>query len=245
MTEQRNGNVAVSAETAIPVDWEDLATWVSNLDIGRRDRLADALRHAATAQRHGYVVDTVREVLAREEPGRPAVAVVFTTMEWDNGYFLTGTGRVLFADGSADDVEFDDIDEVFTDEIGVVGSSFGLGVDVRTGEVVTDDYVDNVYEQLGYVTAIAEAVAAAIRRQISASARRLASRHPERRGEAAAVRRLRVSVDGTRVVIDGVTNPDLHRFAVTALNTARTTVGSRSTMVGPLHDNQVTYWVTV
>lgn len=245
MTGQRHGSVDVSAETTTRVGWENLTAWVSDLDSGQRDRLADALRHAVTAQRYRDMLDIVREVLAREEPDRPAVAVVFTTMEWDNGYFLTATGRVLFDGGSVDDVEFDDIDELFTDEIGVVWSSFGLGVDVRTGEVDTDDYVDNLFEQLGYVTAIAEAVAAAVRRQISASARRLARTDPERRGEAESLRALRVSVGGTRVVIAGVTNPDLHHFVVAALNTARNAVGSRSTMVGPLHDNQVVYLVTM
>jgi hypothetical protein len=245
MTGQRTGTVDVSAETTTPVDWENLTVWVSGLDSGQRDRLADALRHAATAQRYQDMVDTVREVLAREEPGRAAVAVVFTAMEWDNGFFLTATGRVLFGDGSVDEVEFDDIDEVFTDEFGVVGSSFGLGVDVRTGEVDTDDYVDNLYEQLGYLTAIANAVAEALRRQISASARRLARTDPERRDAAASVRGLRVSVSGTRVVITGVTNPDLQRFVLTALNTARNVAGSRSTMVGPLEQDQLVYWVTV
>jgi hypothetical protein len=244
MMGQRNGTVDVSAETTTPVDWENLTAWTSNLDSGQRDRLADALRHATTAQRYQEIVDTVREVLAREEPERPAVAVVFTTMDWDNGYFLTATGRVLFADGSVDEVEFDDIDEVFTDEIGVVGSSFGLGVDVRTGEVDTDDYADNLYEHLGYVAAIANAVAEALRRQISASARRLARTDPEHRDEATSVRGLRVSVSGTRVVITGVTNPDLQRFVLTALNTARKAVGSRSTMVGPLEQDQLVYWVT-
>lgn len=234
----------MNTELAARVDWANLAAWVSGLDSGLRDRLSDALRHEETAQRYREIVGTVREVLAREQPDRPAVAVVFTTMEWDNGFFLTATGRVLFADGSTDDVEFDDIDEVFTDEFGVVGSSFGLGVHVRTGEVDTDDYVDNLYEHLGYVTAIAEAVAEALRRQISASARRLATTDPERRGEATSVRGLRVSVSGTRVVITGVTNPDLQRFVLTALNTARKTVGSRSTMVGPREQDQLVYWVT-
>lgn len=244
MTGQRHGSMDVSTDRTSPVDWTNLDTWMSGLDSCQRDRLADALRRAATAQRYHDIVHTVREVLAREEPDRPALAVVFTTMEWDNGYFLTATGRVLFADGSVDDVEFDHLDEVFTDEFGVVGSSFGLGVVVRTGEVHTDDYVDHLYERLGYVTAVAEAVAAALRKRISASARRLPRTDPERRGEAKSLRGLRVSVGGTRVVTTGVTNPTVHRFVVTALNTVRQAVGSRSTMIGPLEQNQVVYWVT-
>jgi hypothetical protein len=222
MTGQRSGTMGVGAELTAQVDWENLSVWVSGLDSGLRDRLMDALRHAETVQRYREIVDTVRDVLAREEPDRPAVAAVFTTAEWDNGYFLTATGRVLFDDGSADDVEFDHIDEVFT-----------------------DDYVDNLFEHLGYVTAIAEAVAGAVSRQISVSTRRLTRTVPERRDEAQSLRALRVSVSGAQVIITGITNQDLHCFVVTALNIARNIVGSRSSLVGPLQNNQLTYWVTV
>ena len=59
-------------------------------------------------------------------------------------YFLTGTGTVVFADGSTDEPEFDDIDETFTDEIGACEPDFGLSVNQRTDDVDTDDYADNL-----------------------------------------------------------------------------------------------------
>jgi hypothetical protein len=94
------------------------------------------------------MLDTVREILAREQLDRTVLGVVFTTDAWDNGSFLAATGTVVFADGSTDEVEFDDLDHVFTDAIGVRGPDFGLSVNLRTGEVDTDDYADNLYPRL-------------------------------------------------------------------------------------------------
>jgi hypothetical protein len=130
------------------VDWSDLSGWVAALDPARRDQLAEALRDAERADSEQVMLDTVREVLAREQLDRSVLGVVFTTDGWDNGFFLSATGTVVFADGSTDEVEFDDLDHVFTDAIGVRGPEFGLSVNIGTGEVDTDDYADNLYPRL-------------------------------------------------------------------------------------------------
>jgi hypothetical protein len=130
------------------VDWTDLYGWVATLDSARRDQLAEALRDAEHADYEQVMIDTVREILAREQLDHTAVGVVFTTDAWDNGFFLSATGTVVFASGTTDEVEFDDLDHVFTDAIGVRGPDFGLSVNIRTGEVDTDDYADNLYPRL-------------------------------------------------------------------------------------------------
>lgn len=137
------------------INWDDLAGSVSQLDTGRRMQLADALRQLQSADHDRAIVGTVREVLAQEQPDREAVAVVFSTSGWDNRYFLESSGLVLYADTSTDDIDIDDIDfgdiaEVFTDEFGMRGPQFGLAVNLRTGDVDTDDYIDNLYDAHGY-----------------------------------------------------------------------------------------------
>jgi hypothetical protein len=69
-----------------------------------------------------------------------AVGVVFTTTEFDNGYFLSPYGTVLYTDGSTHEVDFADIDEYFTEEYGSRGTTFTLAVDLRTDTMEPDDY---------------------------------------------------------------------------------------------------------
>lgn len=138
----------MSEITSLPVvDWDDLTGWVTRIGPTRRDQLADALRARRSAEHERIIVETVREVLTREDC-RDVLGVVFTPQSWDNGYFLSSTGTVVFADGSIQDLDFGDIDDTFTDEIGVCGPDFALSVNPRTGAVDTDDYADNLYAWL-------------------------------------------------------------------------------------------------
>lgn len=141
------------------VEWDDLSGWVTGLGDTQRSRLKDALceadaasRQAESAERWRSFVDTVRAVVAREAPDDAAVAVVFASTEWNEGFFVGSSGYVLFADGSTDDIDFGDdgVDDIFREEIGVVGRKFGLSVNLRTGAVDTDDDINDLYDTHGY-----------------------------------------------------------------------------------------------
>lgn len=112
------------------------AASVAALSDAERVRLAEALRAADSAANQEVILGAVRGKLAELTP---AVGVLFTAMEWDNGYFLDDTGVVLFADNTTADIEFG-IGDVLTDEYGSVGAGFTLAVDLRSGELDADTY---------------------------------------------------------------------------------------------------------
>lgn len=119
-----------------------LAASVAKLDSSMRHRLRRALRDTESAENDAAILATICEVLAEYAPDNPALGVVFTTMEFENGYYLTPSGDVLFADGTTDNVDFDDIEDALTEEHGCRGPSYTLTVDLRTGEMEGDDYAD-------------------------------------------------------------------------------------------------------
>lgn len=123
-------------------DHATLAASVARLDDGFRTRLARALHEVSSADNEARILRTVREVLAREYPGRPAVGVLFTVneTEYDDGYFLTSEGLVLFTKGSVETVTFDYINETFNEEYGRAHQDFTLAVDLRTGRLNTWDH---------------------------------------------------------------------------------------------------------
>lgn len=148
----------MSSDTASSVvDWGDVEGWVSRLDNNARSRLQEALRHAENAVRHKEstarwesLVDTVRAGVASWAPDDEAVAVVFATTEWDEGFFVGSPGFVLFADGSTEDMEVDGVDEFSRIEIGVVGRKFGLSVDLCTGAIDQCQSIEVLYDRHGY-----------------------------------------------------------------------------------------------
>lgn len=133
------------------IDWDDLPTWLATLDDTHRSQLVHAVLAMETASGHHAIVETVREVLERDEPDRQAVAVVFDKRtKCTFGTFLQSTGTVLFADGTVDELRFDWIKETFNDLFGAVGDSFGVSVDLRTGSVEYNDFAGHLYPKLGY-----------------------------------------------------------------------------------------------
>jgi hypothetical protein len=142
------------AATAVTIDLTSdttAAASVAALDMASRVRLYAALRDVDSTEAARTILSTIRDVLAREAPGQVAIGVVFDTMEYDNGHFLTDTGLVLFADGTTEQITFDSLDsDVFTDEYGCVGKDFVLTVDLRRGELDTDDnFHASVHERFG------------------------------------------------------------------------------------------------
>jgi hypothetical protein len=80
------------------------------------------------------------------------LAVIFHTMECDNGHFLTGTtAAVYFANGDHVPVDFhgSGVDELLTAMYGARGATAALGLDLRDGTLEFDDYADNVPDLLG------------------------------------------------------------------------------------------------
>lgn len=132
------------------INWDNVGGWVAGLTDDQRDRLRRSIERIDSASTDETILSSVRERLAEFGDDNPAVCVVFDTTEWDNGYFLTSEGFVLFADGTTDHLDFDDIDAHFTDEFGTRGPSFGLAVDLRRNKLDPDDYVDTLYKQYGY-----------------------------------------------------------------------------------------------
>lgn len=127
---------------------------VDELDDGVRDRIRDALRDYASAENGRTIMATIREVLAREAPEQTVVGVVFETMEFDNGYFVSTFGDALFTDGTTEHIDFRELDETFSDEFGARGSDFTVTVDLRPGTregIDTDDYGGrrDIFERFG------------------------------------------------------------------------------------------------
>ncbi|KAA2250708.1 hypothetical protein F0L68_38790 [Solihabitans fulvus] len=120
------------------------AAGLRELDARQRDLLLRAVRDLVSSDNDSDIVDRVRTVLAEEFPpgeGTPTpVGVVFGSTEWDNGFFPSESGKVLFSDGSvSSSVDFGSVvEESLTEEFGCVGRRFTVTVDLRSGEVDPD-----------------------------------------------------------------------------------------------------------
>lgn len=113
---------------------------LANLTAEQRQGLRRDLRRADTRTAEAAMLAKIRETVAAACPDEEVAGVVFTTMEFDNGYFLSDiTAEVYFADGSSWGVEFD-IADLLTAEYGACGVKAALMVDLRTGTFTFDDY---------------------------------------------------------------------------------------------------------
>lgn len=159
--------------TTVTLDLTNVTTTTASLsllDPGQRERVLHVVRELVSADNDTAIMANIRETIAHEYPwidasgqrrvrpdgtdhlaGAPnPVGVVFSTMDFDNGNFLTENGQVLFDNGDVDDLEFAGIDDLFTEEFGACGSNFTLGVDLRTGEMDGDDYAEeNIHLRFG------------------------------------------------------------------------------------------------
>lgn len=129
--------------------WNDrdaVRSLLSTLDSREREVLRYALIDAASVDNQATILETIRVTLAEHEP---AIGVVFASLEYDDGCYLTECGTVLFTDGTTGELDFDFINETFTEEYGRVGSYFTLAVDLRTGTLDTADHsMASIWERL-------------------------------------------------------------------------------------------------
>ncbi len=115
---------------------------------GALDTVLPVMRGHITA----HPVDGLDSAHQRELGRRRPRWVIFHTMEWDNGSFLTSSdATVYFPNGDNAPVDFHGcgVDDLLTDMYGARGSMAALGVDLRDGTLEFDDYADNVPDLLG------------------------------------------------------------------------------------------------
>jgi hypothetical protein len=73
--------------------------------------------------------------MARSQP----VGVLFRTSEYDDGYFLSGTGEILDDQGHTVDWQFpSEVEDYLTEMFGTVGPDFVVTIDLRTGILESD-----------------------------------------------------------------------------------------------------------
>lgn len=118
-----------------------LAASVRDLDAGVRYLIMRALIDAQSADNATTLRDQLRDTLTEEYPGREAVAVLFRTTQYDNGYFLNNmSANVLFTDGTIAEVDFDaNVEETLTDEFGIRGPEYSMVVNLATADIDEED----------------------------------------------------------------------------------------------------------
>jgi hypothetical protein len=128
---------------------EALADALRQLDDSLRNAIAHTLREIENEGNEALILDTVREVLARDLPGRHAAGVLFSSSLSQCGYFyyLDITAQVLCDDGTIVDVDFDDLDNAL-EEQSEVGVNSTVLVDLRNGTVSFNDYVPDLHQEL-------------------------------------------------------------------------------------------------
>ena len=154
-----DGAIAEALDQAWPMMRGHItAHTVDGLDAATRDELLHLLQPAHDADQAEVLITEVRNHLAahrRDLDGRPPRWVIFHTMEWDNGSFLTGSAAtVYFEDGSNLPFDFHGsaVDDLLTDRYGARGPSAALGVDLHEAKLEFDDYGDNLPHTLGIPT---------------------------------------------------------------------------------------------
>lgn len=91
---------------------------------------------------HEAFVAEVRAALESDQV-KEAVRVVFSTTEWDNGYFFATDATAHFPDGTTEGLSLDSLESSLTDvgsEFGSLGASAELMVDLLAGTVEVDTY---------------------------------------------------------------------------------------------------------
>jgi hypothetical protein len=123
-----------------------LAAAIAQLDEQTRTRLATALRDYQDGANDRDLIAAVRDALAADHTfDQPVIGVLFDTMEYDNGYFLTENATALFADGTVDILDLgSDVDDALTKTFGCVGQKFTVAVDLRDDSIDDDDYASEM-----------------------------------------------------------------------------------------------------
>lgn len=129
---------------------ETYAAEIVKLTSAQRKIVSDALRQADAAESDLNLIALVRADLRKTfgKRAKEATAVVFHTMEYDNGHFINDFGTVYFSDGTKDDLELGEDGNPLLNVGGACGSDAALGVDLRTGKVEFHAYSHTVYKTL-------------------------------------------------------------------------------------------------
>jgi hypothetical protein len=113
----------------------ELSEKISNaLDTGE---LLDALREAASVRNSSELLSEVLSVLAEPDhdhlyTNASPTKVVFSTYDYDNGFFLHDDGVVHYADGETQQIEFGNmINELLTEGYGTVGPDATLTIHLQ------------------------------------------------------------------------------------------------------------------
>lgn len=104
-----------------------IAASVATLGPAARHKIAQALRAAQAADNDASILNAIRQTLTQDTPALPAIGVLFSTAEWENGHYLDNNATALFSDGTTEGIEFD-----ISDDYGPVRANFILAVDLRT-----------------------------------------------------------------------------------------------------------------
>ncbi|GLY54867.1 hypothetical protein [Lentzea sp. NBRC 102530] len=141
---------------------EALAHALRQLDDTLRNTLAQTLREIENEGNEALILDTVREVLARDLPGRQAAGVLFSSSLSQCGffYYLDITAQVLCDDGTITDVDFDDLDTALEEQWDEVGINSTVLVDLRRGTVAFLDCVPDLHRELNIPAPAAQASSA-------------------------------------------------------------------------------------
>lgn len=124
---------------------ETLAASAIALTQDQRWAIERALAAANSADFDRFMLDTIRAVLDvefRDDP-RTAVGVLFCAGWWEDGYFLSEDGTILFDDGTTEEYDFEGVvRDALTAEFHNVGDNYHLAIDLRTDTFATDDNPD-------------------------------------------------------------------------------------------------------
>lgn len=96
------------------------------------------------------------EIAKMDHDGATPKVLIFTDVEWDNGYFLSPEGELFYTDGSSLYSPFSDemrsmVERYLGDSYGEQedGGGAGLAIEIPSGRVHHDDDVDKLYRMFG------------------------------------------------------------------------------------------------
>jgi hypothetical protein len=145
-----------ASRTVVQLDVSDhtaLADSVTGLDEDTRAALEKALHDRRYTDTRTGILAQVTATLVRERPDEVALAVVFRTSDYDEGYFYDHTSaEVIFTDGDTEHVDlwFTDTMHVLLGNYGQVAHDAALVVDLRRYDIHEARKVaaDDIYQRL-------------------------------------------------------------------------------------------------
>lgn len=129
------------AEQLLALTGEQLSGLADALGDAGRSRFTEAIREAGSHE--DLILDRIRAAIM-DAGLNDVMWVVFTSDEWDDGFFVSAHAVAYCRDGTSQPMDVDVHDEL-TAEFGRVGRTFAYAVDPQSGETYSDDYAIEVY----------------------------------------------------------------------------------------------------